>query len=51
VPAPPVLLIVLPALALVVGLSGIMFWVRHTSRALEEKKRQEALAAAQKKSN
>jgi hypothetical protein len=42
--------LVLPALALAIGLTGIMHWIRSTSRALDEKKRQAALNA-QKKNN
>ena len=47
IPGPPSLLLVLPALALVLGVSLIQGWVVKTSQALEEKKRQAAL----KKSN
>ena len=39
IPGPPALLLILPAIALVVGLTGIMGWVRSTARALDEKKR------------
>jgi len=49
IPGPPVLLLVLPSLALVLGLTVIMGWIRKTSRALDEKKRQNALEAALKK--
>ena len=45
VPGHPVLLLALPALCLIVGLTGITWWVRKTARALDEKKRQQALAA------
>ena len=50
IPGPPIFLIVLPMLALVVGMTVIMGWVRKTARSLDAKKRQAAQAAA-KKSN
>ena len=50
VPGPPQLLLVLPALAFVVGVTGIASWVRKTARTLDEKKRL-ATTAAQKKTN
>ena len=50
IPGHPVLLLALPALCLIVGVAGISWWVRKTSRALDEKKRQQALDA-QKKAN
>ena len=42
VPGPPGLLLVLPALALALGVTLISFWIRKTSRALDAKKRQAA---------
>ena len=45
IPGPPILLLALPALALVVGLTVIMGWVRSTARALDEKKRLAALSS------
>ena len=49
VPGPPQLLLALPALALVLGVTVISWWVRKTARALDERKRQAALSA--KKAN
>lgn len=45
IPGPPQLLLILPALALILGVSVISWWVRKTARELDEKKRQAALAA------
>lgn len=50
VPGHPVLLLALPSLCLIVGVTGISWWVRKTARALDEKKRQQ-LIDAQKKAN
>ena len=36
IPGPPALLLVLPALAIVVGVTVISVWIRKTSRALDE---------------
>ena len=44
-PGPPQFLLILPALALIVGLTGISWWVKKTARALDEKKRKAALEA------
>ena len=49
IPGPPALLLVLPAIAFVLGVTVISHWVRSTARALDEKKRQAQLA--QKKAN
>mgnify|MGYP006889599023 CR=1 FL=1 len=43
IPGPPVLLLALPALALVLGVAAISWWVKKTAAALAEKKRLEAL--------
>lgn len=53
IPGPPALLLVLPATALALGLALISFWVRKTSRALDDEKRRKGLEAfgAIKKSN
>ena len=51
IPGHASLLLVLPALALVLGVIVISGWIRKTSRALDEKKRQAMLAQAQKKTN
>jgi len=51
IPGPPVFLLILPALALVLGMTVIMGWIRGTARSLDAKKRQAAQAAAPKKTN
>jgi len=51
IPGPPGLLLLLPALALVIGVTGISFWIRKTSRALDAERAARARAAAGKKAN